>query len=119
MTIELTKEQEAQIYCVKHGHANYVWSFFGYVHCGRCSQQIGDQLAGVFDTRGMIVPGHDCEVCNTLKKTLSPLDKKILKRLEKTKDKLYDYEKILKRLENTKDKFYKYEKILRGISLND
>ena len=46
--MKLTKRQEAQIYCIKHGHAKYFWSFFGYAHCGRCGEQIGDSLAGVF-----------------------------------------------------------------------
>jgi len=80
---------------VKHGHANYIWSFFGYVHCGRCGEQIGVRLAGVFDTTQKIVVGHKCKTCDKLKDDLPQLDKKILARLEKTKDSFYDYEKVL------------------------
>ena len=96
-TIQLTKQQEAEIYCVKHGHANYIWTCFGYVQCGRCGKQIGDRLAGVFDTTDMIMVGHKCKKCDSLKKKLSNLDKEILKRLEATKE-WYNYEKILERL---------------------
>lgn len=94
--MRLKLQQKAQIYCVKHGHADYVWTFFGYVHCGRCGEQIGDQLAGVFDTANMILVGHKCKTCHKLKKKLSSLDKKILNKLEKDKDEFFDYEKILK-----------------------
>jgi len=59
----LTQKQEAQIYCVKHGHAKFIWSFFDYVHCGRCGEQIGDTLAGIFSGKGYVVVGHDCEEC--------------------------------------------------------
>ena len=92
----LTQEQNAEIYCVKHGHANYIWNCFGYVQCGRCGSQIGDRLGGYFDTTNMILVGHKCSKCDKLKKKLSPLDKKILGRLEKNTKSIYDYEKILK-----------------------
>lgn len=96
-TTQLTKRQEAEIYCVKYGHANYIWTCFGYVQCGRCSRQIGDRLAGIFDTTNVIVVGHKCVKCDSLKKKLSKLDKQILKRLESTEGS-YDYEKILEGL---------------------
>lgn len=93
---KLTQKQNAEIHCIKHGHADYVWTFWGYVYCGRCGQQIGDQLAGIYDTSNMLVVGHGkCKTCNSIKKKLSELDKKILARLEKSKDFSYDYEKIL------------------------
>lgn len=79
----LTKEQKLKIYCVKHGHAKYVKKFWGYVHCGRCGEQIGDQLAGCFDTTGLMVVGHKCKVCDKVRKTLSKIDLKIVERLEK------------------------------------
>jgi len=95
-TVKLTQEQNVQIYCVTHGHADYIWNCFGYVHCGRCGEQIGDRLAGVFDTTNKIWVGHKCDTCDGLKKKLSSLDKKIISRLEKQKNSFYDYEKILK-----------------------
>jgi len=99
MKQSLSQEKNAQIYCVKHGHANYIWNFFGYVHCGRCSTQIGDRLGGYFDTTDMILIGHKCKKCDNLKKKSSLLDKTIIKRLEKSKNTLFDYEKILKGLD--------------------
>jgi hypothetical protein len=39
------------MYCIRHGHANYVTKFWGYIHCGRCGEQIGDQLGSIFDTK--------------------------------------------------------------------
>jgi len=98
MTVELTKEQEAQIYCVKHGHAKFVWTFFGYVHCGRCSTQIGDTLAGIFSGDGYYLIGHKCKECTKAYTTLSFTDREIVRRLEATKDHNYDYEVILKGL---------------------
>lgn len=97
---KLTKEQEAIIYCVKNGHANYVWKFWGYVHCGRCGKQIGDQLGSVFDTRNIIVIGcavKNCKVCPSLVKKLSKLDKKIHRRVSAMwKNGFPDYKKILR-----------------------
>ena len=96
--MRLKLQQKAQIYCVKHGHADYVWMFFGYVHCGRCGEQIGDRLASVFDTTNKILIGHKCKTCHKLEKKLSLLDKKILNKLKKDKDEFFDYEKILKKV---------------------
>ena len=93
--IVLTHQQQASIYCIKHGHASYIWNFFGYVHCGRCGSQIGDRLGGIFDISSMMIVGHKCKTCNSLKKKQSKLDKEILSRLEKNKESTYDYEKIL------------------------
>ena len=81
--MELTQEQKMRIYCVKHGHAKYITMCFGYVHCGRCGDQIGDRLGGVFDTTGYMFPNHDCKICNKIRKTLSKMDLKILEKLEK------------------------------------
>ena len=95
MSTKLTQKQEAQIYCVKHGHAKFVWSFFGYVHCGRCGEQIGDTLAAIFSGEGYVSVGHDCDECTKVISTLSQLDLGILKRLEADKTYRYDYDKIL------------------------
>lgn len=100
----LTKQQQAEIYCIKNGHANYIWKCWGYVHCGRCGKQIGDQLAGCFDTGKLLVIGcneKNCKVCDPIIKKLSPLDKKIFKKINsafKGKGSL-DYNKILEDIE--------------------
>jgi len=80
---KLTKEQKMQIYCVKHGHAMYITQCFGYVHCGRCGTQIGDTLASIFDTRGYLLIGHKCKICNKIRKGLKKFDLKIVEKLEK------------------------------------
>ncbi len=98
---ELTKVQEAQIYCVKHGHALYIYKFWGYVHCGRCGDQIGDTLASCFpcDERIEVACSTSpCKHCDPIFKKLSKIDKKILRRLkaDHKKEKFSDHEKILK-----------------------
>ena len=83
---KITQQQKAQIYCVKHGHANYVYSFFGYVHCGRCGDQIGDRLGGFFPMDKSVVIGckaKPCENCDPVFKKLDKFDKKICSYLKK------------------------------------
>ena len=97
---KLTNEQMAAIYCVKHGHANYVTMCFGYVSCGRCGTQIGDKLGGVFDTRKKLVVGckaHPCKTCDPLIKKLNKNDKKVYERLSKYPRR--SHEEILKGIE--------------------
>ena len=85
MKSKLTNTQKAKIYCVKHGHANYITSCFGYVHCGRCGEQIGDRLGGSFpmDRTASIACNGSCKVCDPIYKKLSKLDKKVFNRLKK------------------------------------
>lgn len=97
--MQLTLKQKAEIYCVKNDHASYITNCMGYKYCGRCGTQIGDTLAGVFDTSNMILVGHDCKTCDTLKEKLSPLDKEILLRLERDESLSPDLEQILKGLD--------------------
>ena len=80
---KLTKKQKMRIYCVKHSHANYIFMCFGYVHCGRCEEQIGDRLAGIFDTTNYMVLGHKCKICNKIRKSLKKFDLKIVEKWEK------------------------------------
>ena len=92
MAKKLTNTQKARIYCVKYGHAQYVSRFWGYVHCGRCGDQIGDQLASCFDTTKLMVIGckeKDCKVCPAVKKTLNEMDLKILANIEANEKDIY------------------------------
>ena len=93
--VKLTQLQKAQIYCIKHGHADYISMCFGYVHCGRCNEQIGDTLAGVYDTSEKLVIGHQCEKCDLVKRTLSKLDLEILKKINDA-GRFPDHEEVLK-----------------------
>jgi len=83
---KLTKEQEAKIFCIKHGHATYVTKCFGYVHCGRCGTQVGDTLASCYPMDQVAVPScpnKPCKHCDPIIKKLSKQDKIIFNRLKK------------------------------------
>ena len=92
MAKKLTNTQKARIYCVKNGHAKYITHFWGYVHCGRCGEQIGDQLASTFSTENLMVVGcidKECKSCIGLRKTLDELDLKILENIENSEEDIY------------------------------
>lgn len=99
--MKTTQVQKARIFCIKHGHAPYVYCFWGYVYCGRCGTQIGDRIGSIFLADKVIVIGckdKHCKNCDPIKKKLSALDKEILKRLTKQYKKegaILDNEKAL------------------------
>jgi thioredoxin-related protein len=101
--MKLTKQQEAEIYCVKHGHASYVYTFWGYVHCGRCSNQIGDRLGSIFPMDKKIVIGckdKPCEHCDPIYKKLNKMDKKICDYLKKNYLKpKFDHDKAIAKID--------------------
>lgn len=83
---KITQEQKAKIYCIKNGHANYVDKCWGYVHCGRCNDLLGDQLGGIYNTVDKLVIGCEdtnCSICLPLKNKLNDIDKTIFERLSK------------------------------------
>ncbi len=45
-TKTLTVEQRRRIFCVKHGHSRLREFCFGYHHCARCGDLLGDSLGG-------------------------------------------------------------------------
>lgn len=94
----LTQVQEAKIFCIKHGHAKFVSIFMGYVHCGRCTEQIGDTYSSPFNFDDTALIGHKCNKCDNAVKKLSNLDKEILQRVEADGKLAPDYEIILKGL---------------------
>ena len=51
------------ILCVLVGHSRIVHGCFGYIHCERCGDQVGDTLAGVYDLEGHVLMEHACETC--------------------------------------------------------
>lgn len=59
----LPDETARAVVCACIGHSKIVSLFFGYVSCARCEAQIGDTLAGVYDTSDKVVMGHDCDIC--------------------------------------------------------
>jgi hypothetical protein len=77
--------------CKKNGHSKIFYSFWGYIHCARCGEQIGDKLGGVFfgadKMIGVECQDNPCEICDPLIKKLNPFDKKMLE-LHKSLNKL-------------------------------
>src|SRR5690606_34828596 len=53
------------IVCQLIGHSNIIESCFGYIHCARCGDQIGDTLGGVYSNSKAVIVGHNCETCRT------------------------------------------------------
>lgn len=96
----MTQTQQAQIHCVKNNHARYVSTFFGYVHCGRCGEQIGDTLGGTYPMDkcaivGCPKPPSKCKHCGPIFRSLSKMDKEIFKRLRKYRKETKLQEEIL------------------------
>lgn len=60
---DITKEQRNSIVCSLIGHSKIISTCFGYIYCGRCKQQIGDSLGGVFDGSDKVIVGHKCDTC--------------------------------------------------------
>ena len=59
----VTRQQRKEIACTLIGHSKIIEACFGYVHCARCDQQIGDTLGGVFDDSDCVVVDHKCDIC--------------------------------------------------------
>lgn len=69
------KSQRNQVVCALIGHSNIVTTFFGYVYCGRCSDQIGDSLGGAYSNKDAVIVGHNCETCQRNSKFLTWRDR--------------------------------------------
>lgn len=59
----MTEEQRKSVTCYLLGHSHIHTSCFGYVHCARCGEQIGDQLGGCFFDPLEVRVGHNCPIC--------------------------------------------------------
>ena len=75
--MNLTNTQKAKIYCIKNEHAKYATNCMGYIYCGRCGEQIGDTLMGIFDLKEFAIVNHKCKLCDDIFKTLSDIDQLI------------------------------------------
>lgn len=56
--MKLTANQKKQIHCVKHGHSRIKTACFGYIHCARCGDQVGDTLGSTYNADDDVVVGH-------------------------------------------------------------
>lgn len=60
---DIDKDTRNAIVCALVGHSRIQETCFGYFHCGRCEEQVGDNLAGVYDAGDVVIIGHDCNTC--------------------------------------------------------
>lgn len=61
-------EQRNSIVCSLIGHSKIRTFFFGYNYCGRCKQELGDSLGGIWKQTVEYIEGHTDEEClNALK----------------------------------------------------
>lgn len=60
----LDKDRQRSTVCALVGHSLVVTGCFGYVYCGRCGAQVGDQLGGIYGNAEKSVRiGHNCDTC--------------------------------------------------------
>lgn len=56
------------LWCAWFGHSRVVTGFMGYVYCGRCDDQLGDNLASVYCLDGHVMiecpNGIGCKPCH-------------------------------------------------------
>lgn len=71
----ITKDQRKSVVCSLIGHSKIQKSCFGYFYCGRCGDQVGDTLAGCYDTKGVVIVGHNCKTCRKNYKLLTWKDR--------------------------------------------
>jgi len=70
-----TKEERNKLVCVLIGHSNIQTACFGYFNCARCGDQLGDNLAGVYNATGCVILDHNCKTCRANYKKLDWKDK--------------------------------------------
>ena len=56
-------EKRADVACALIGHSRIQTACSGYFHCARCQDQVGDNLASVYDAQKVVIVGHACGTC--------------------------------------------------------
>lgn len=69
------KKKRNSVVCSLIGHSNIQTGFFGYIYCGRCGDQVGDTLGGVYSNEKSVMVGHNCKTCRKNYKKLTWKDK--------------------------------------------
>ena len=60
----VTKQQRNEVVCALVGHSRIQEYCFGYYTCGRCGEQLGDGLGGVYPSAPkVVIVGHNCKTC--------------------------------------------------------
>ena len=72
---KITKKERNDIVCALIGHSRIIETCWGYVHCGRCGNLIGDMLTSIFDSKEHVIVGHNCKICRKNYKALTWRDK--------------------------------------------
>jgi len=58
------KETRNKIVCSLIGHSRICTTCWGYRNCGRCGEQLGDNLASVdMGSPESVIIGHNCKTC--------------------------------------------------------
>lgn len=74
------KEQRNSIVCSLIGHSRINTACFGYRNCGRCGDQLGDNLASVdYGRENIVFIGHKCKQCISAYKMCTWRDKLYVK----------------------------------------
>lgn len=72
----LDEDTRNEVVCAMIGHSNIQTVCFGYFHCARCGQLVGDNLAGIYENaENIVIVGHDCDKCRENFKKLTWRDK--------------------------------------------
>ncbi len=72
---KVSSDHLADLFCSTFGHAKIVSLCFGYIHCERCGDQIGDRLGGVFNISNYVIKDHNCDKCQANFAKLKPIDR--------------------------------------------
>lgn len=68
--------QRNSIVCSLIGHSRVCTYCFGYRHCGRCNDMLGDSLGSIDpEIRESVIVGHDCRICRENYKQFTWKDK--------------------------------------------
>lgn len=59
----LDEETQKRMVCALAGHSRIVETCFGYIHCARCGDHIGDMLGGASTVKENVIMGHNCDTC--------------------------------------------------------
>jgi len=63
------------IFCAILRHSRIHKNCMGYKYCGRCGEQVGDSLAGVYSGKDTVIVGHNCPACLKNYKKMNWVDK--------------------------------------------
>lgn len=62
----LPEAQAKNVVCALVGHSKIQTACFGYYHCARCGDQVGDSLGSTYPgAETAVIVGHNCERCQS------------------------------------------------------